>query len=56
MKQRHKITITLVVDTDEPIEWGLGLVDHLEETFNDDGSILDGWTSIATEPFKGDAP
>lgn len=33
------VTINLSVDTDNPDSFALSLVDHILETFNDDGSI-----------------
>ena len=44
---RYQISITLEVETDNPGGWAFAAAEHLNESFNDDGTLLDPLSGTA---------
>ena len=52
---RYQISITLEVETDNPGGWAFAAAEHLNESFNDDGTLLDPFLGVDFQLSKEDA-
>jgi hypothetical protein len=52
---RYAIAITFEVETDNALEWAWAAAEHLDETFNDDGTLVEACTRVEYQRVKENA-